>query len=90
MLWAILAVVAILGLYLIGFALCRSAARNDRIDRAYFRNRAEPEAMRLHATITEDQQRAWDAYDNARNAHWVKELAEGRSVPDGYLNRQKG
>jgi len=40
--------------------------------------------------VTTEQQRAWDAYDEARNAHWAKELAEGRSVPDGYLNRQKG
>lgn len=39
---------------------------------------------------TPEQQRAWDAYDEARNDHWAKELAEGRSVPDGYLNRQKG
>ena len=33
MFWAILAVVAIFGIYLVSFALCRSAARNDKLDR---------------------------------------------------------
>jgi len=73
MLWAILAVVAILGLYLIGFALCRSCQRVTTGSTVrIFVTRAELEAMRLHATITRSQ-RAWMPRQT-RVTSWARSL----------------
>jgi hypothetical protein len=45
MLWEIIAVGAILGIYLLGWALWMAKVHNDRLNREYFRNRAELEAL---------------------------------------------
>ena len=57
MLWEIIAVVAILGIYILGWAPWMAKAHNDRLNRAYFRNRAELEALaqKYHCHLTEEE-----------------------------------